>query len=213
MEAKPDKTTPRIDPRAEYDALAHRYDRRWAAYVEDSNRETLKRTPLAPGIHILDIGCGTGAFPVALNRQQPDTAVIGIDLSERMLHVAASKPDFVGELVCADWHDLPFRDHSFDLVISVSVLHYLAFPGRALSETRRVLRPGGRLVLTDWCRDFAGCRFMARLLPLLGRAHVRTYGAGECRELLQAAGFEGISIENYKISPFWGLMTALAVSR
>jgi ubiquinone/menaquinone biosynthesis C-methylase UbiE len=213
MEAKPDKTTLRNDPRAEYEALAHRYDRRWAAYVEASNRETLKRTPLAPGMQILDVGCGTGAFLAALNQRQPEAAVTGTDLSERMLRVAGSKPDVVGELVCADWHDLPFRDHSFDLVLSVSVLHYVSSPERALAETRRVLKPGGRLVLTDWCRDFAGCRFIARVLPLLGRAHVRTYGAGECRELLQAAGFKGISVETYKISPFWGLMTALAISQ
>lgn len=212
MEVKPEKSRPRNDPRREYDALAHRYDRRWAAYVEASNRETLRRTPLAAGVQILDVGCGTGEFPAALQRRQPGTAVIGTDLSERMLRVAAAKPDAAEALVCADWHALPFRDHSFDVLISVSVLHYLHNPGRALAETRRVLRPGGRLVLTDWCRDFAGCRFIACLLPLLGRAHVRTYGAGDCRDLLQAAGFREISVETYKISPFWGLMTAVAVS-
>lgn len=198
-------------PRTEYDNLAPIYDRRWARYIEASKRETLRRTPLLPGMEVLDIGCGTGEVLAAIATVRPDTLRTGIDISERMLRVAAAKPGSAGRLVCADARYLPFAASVFDLVLSVSMLHYLHFPERALAEARRVLRPGGRLVITDWCHDFLACRLLSRLLPLLGRAHARTYRAGECRRLLLNSGFDVNSIESYKITGLWGLLTAVAV--
>jgi ubiquinone/menaquinone biosynthesis C-methylase UbiE len=203
--------SPARRPRAEYDRLAPLYDRRWARYIEASTRETLRRAPLLPGMEVLDIGCGTGEVLAAVGVAEPRIRGTGIDLSERMLRVAAAKPGAAGRLVCADAHCLPFAAAAFDLVLSVSMLHYLHFPERALAEVRRVLRPGGRLVITDWCHDYLACRVLSRLLPLLGRAHARTYRAGECRRLLLNTGFDVISIESYRITPLWGLLTAVAV--
>jgi ubiquinone/menaquinone biosynthesis C-methylase UbiE len=197
-------------PRREYDELASRYDRRWARYVELSTLETLRRSPLVQGLRVLDVGCGTGSILTAIAAAQPGIVVTGMDLSERMLHVAANKADVTSRLVCADAQYLPFIEAYFDIVFSVSVLHYLPSPRHALAEAGRVLKPGGRLVITDWCHDFLACRVLSLLLPLMGKPHEQTYSTDECRQLLQKAGFDVTSMERYKITPFWGLMTAVA---
>jgi len=198
--------------RKEYEALAHVYDRRWAAYVAASNRATLQRCPPPAGARVLDIACGTGALLVALADAYPQVLTTGVDLSGPMLHAAMAKPGLAGRLACADAHALPFAAGTFDIVYSVSALHYLPDPGLALREARRSLAPGGRLVITDWCYDYPGCRFMAWLLPRLGRAHVKTYAPGELRSLLEAAGLVVEKLDTYKITRFWGLMTAVAVN-
>src|SRR5205807_397586 len=97
---------------------------------------------------------------------------------------------------------------AFAVVASVSAFHYFARPADALAEVRRVLRPGGELVLTDWCHDFLTCRACDWLLRRRIGAHRRAYGARECRRLLEGAGLEVIRLERYKISWLWGLMTA-----
>jgi hypothetical protein len=74
----------------------------------------------------------------------------------------------------------------------------------------RVLRPGGALVVTDWCDDYLACCIYDRLLRLFSAAHHRIYGAAECGEVFAGAGFEAVSVERYKIDWLWGLMTATA---
>jgi len=73
-----------------------------------------------------------------------------------------------------------------------------------------VLRPGGHLILTDWCDDYLACRICDRVLRLLNPSQARIYGRAECGALLSAAGLEITSLERYRISWLWGLMTATA---
>ncbi len=77
----------------------------------------------------------------------------------------------------------------------------------------RVLRPNGRLVVTDWCDDYVACRICDLWLRLFNRAHFRTYGEKQCRQLLEQAGFTAVRVDRYKINWLWGLMTAAAQKR
>ena len=74
----------------------------------------------------------------------------------------------------------------------------------------RVLKPSGRIVITDWCDDYLACRVCDVFLRALSRAHFRTYGSKECHGLLVEAGFAGVNVERYRINWVWGLMTATA---
>ncbi len=94
-----------------------------------------------PGDRILDVGCGTG-----LNFSRLPRGGVGVDPSGGILRVARRRTRLLGS---ASAQSLPFRDGSFDRVLSTYVLTTVPEWRRALDEMARVLRPGGRLVVTD----------------------------------------------------------------
>jgi ubiquinone/menaquinone biosynthesis C-methylase UbiE len=195
----------------EYQTLAQTYDRRWGAYVDRSLQETLQRLELASGARVLDIGCGTGELLRRLRALEPSLILHGVDPSAAMLNEAQIKLAGAANLAQAPAERLPFADASFDLAACTSILHYLPEPRQALTEIKRVLKPGGRLALTDWCHDYLACRLLGTWLRLLKRPCTRIYGITDCRSLLEREGFQVIQLDRYKISPVWGLMTAIAV--
>jgi SAM-dependent methyltransferase len=104
------------------------------------------------------------------------------------------------------------RDRSFDAVVSVSSFHYWPDPMAGLAEVRRVLRPAGQFVVTDWCDDFLACRLCDRWLRLTRRSYRQIYGSRECERYLQRAGFRIQRVDRYKIGRLWGIMTVTALS-
>lgn len=194
----------------EYRRLADCYDERWAFYIQATLRETLNRLPADPGSDVLDIACGTGAMLEAVKAAHPGAKLTGVDVSPEMLACARRRlPDGVMfEAAPAD--DLPFPDGGFDTVITTNSFHFFRAPETALREMHRVLRPGGALVITDWCDDYVSCKVTDRWLRLFNAAHFRCYGSIGLGALLQAAEFEEVALERYKINWLWGLMTATA---
>jgi len=131
------------------------YDRWAAVYDREQNplvglEEPVVREVLGDvaGLRVLDLGCGTGRHALWLAGQ--GAAVTGIDFSEGMLEEARGKPgaDFV-RFLARDLHQpLPFEDGTFDRVVSGLVLEHLKDLDPFFAEARRVLRPGGRGVLS-----------------------------------------------------------------
>lgn len=198
------------DPvRAEYTRAAAGYDRRWRGYVDRSTRETLARTPVAASDRVLDIGCGTGVLLAGLASQLAPTQLVGVDLTPAMLAVARGRLPPATLLPAARAEALPFAAGSFDVVVSCSVFHFVPRPDAALGEMHRVLRHGGRLVLTDWCHDYLACRLLDRWLRLARRPHHRIHRAAELRQRLGAAGFAGARADRFRIG-YWGMMTLTA---
>jgi ubiquinone/menaquinone biosynthesis C-methylase UbiE len=197
--------------RDRYDALASRYDRRWSRYLDASLRATMERAgSIAPEAQVLDVGCGTGLLLARVLAEQPRAVVAGADLSAAMLARARERLPERVPLLCADVAALPFASGRFDLVLSSSSMHFWAEPQAALAELRRVLRPGGRAVITDWCDDYLACRLCDRALRWLDPAHRPILGGGQCAALLRDAECELLQLDRYRISLLWGLMTAVA---
>jgi ubiquinone/menaquinone biosynthesis C-methylase UbiE len=117
-----------------------------------------------PGDRVLDVGCGTGYFARRLARvvapasragrqQALQGSVIGIDASAGMLEQARRSTESAAcEYVVGVAERLEFEDGSFDVVTSSLMLHHLPneLRGQALSEMRRVLRPGGQLLIGEF---------------------------------------------------------------
>ncbi len=103
--------------------------------------------------HVVDLGAGTGLLTLALAPRVRE--VIAVDISERMLErlddAAAADGVYNVEPLVADLRRLPLEDESATLVVSNYAFHHLDDPGKelALAEARRILRPGGRLVMCD----------------------------------------------------------------
>jgi ubiquinone/menaquinone biosynthesis C-methylase UbiE len=193
---------------AKYARLAPEYDARWSFYVEATTRETLARLSLRPTDRVLDVGCGTGALLGRLAGSHPAARLSGVDPVPEMLAVARRRLPPEVELREGWAERLPFADEQFDVVISCNMFHYLQRPVDALREMRRVLRPGGRLIVTDWCDDYLACRLCSWYLRLTGHAEIKVHRLRECQRLLQEADYRELSVERYRISWLWGLMTA-----
>ena len=120
--------------------------------VVDQRRAIRAALALKPGEHVLDIGSGPGFLAGEMAEEVgADGRVHGIDPSDSMLAIArrSETPVDYGR---GDALTLPFGDEQFDVVVSTQVYEYVDDIEGALAEARRVLRPGGRLLVldTDW---------------------------------------------------------------
>lgn len=100
------------------------------------------------GGRLLEVGCGAGTDLAYLGGRF--RYVVGVDLAEAGARLAGGAVDHWrvrGATLVADGEALPFADEGFDLVYSFGVLHHTDDPARAVREIRRVLRPGGRVVV------------------------------------------------------------------
>ena len=139
-------------PRVNYDAIAPHYDRQpyRAKTIDPALLAFVEQQAPAEVLALLDIGCGTGNQLVA-NRAVVSTArLVGVDRSMGMLHQAQHKaPDLTW--VQADGARLPFCAQRFDFITCQYVLHHVQDKAALLREVWRVLRPGGRFVLSNIC--------------------------------------------------------------
>ncbi|MGD8835043.1 MAG: class I SAM-dependent methyltransferase [Desulfobacteraceae bacterium] len=106
---------------------------------------------------ILDIGTGPGHLLFAMQKLLPDAKLIGVDISSAMVaqakrNLQKCRQDIQIEVRVADANALPFADETFHCVVSTGSLHHWKDPIRALSETYRVLKPGGHALIYDLVR-------------------------------------------------------------
>lgn len=191
----------------EYAKLGPIYDQRWSAYIDASLCMTLESVANSPAQRVLDVGCGTGQLLEVLAECSAVYELVGIDRVPEMLDTAKRRLGDRALLVEGDVTLLPFDDANFQLITSSSALHYFPDVDVSLREIRRVISPGGNLIITDWCRNFFWMRMLNRVLPWTDHPHVHTFSVNEIEERLTLAGFNVSTSNKRKINWFWGLMT------
>jgi SAM-dependent methyltransferase len=107
----------------------------------------LDAAAVGPGTRMLDLATGPGYG--AAEGAERGASVIGVDVAPAMVALAARRYPGL-DFRCADAHELPFDDGSFDAVVGNFLILHPGRPERAMAEFVRVLRPGGRLALTAW---------------------------------------------------------------
>lgn len=134
----------------DYDPFARAYSRETESNLINAHYERPAMLGLAgdvEGHRVLDAGCGSGPLTEALRAK--GASVTGIDSSPAMAALARERLGADADVLVADLGDpLPFAEHTFDDVMVSLALHYLQDWDAPLAELRRVLRPGGRLILS-----------------------------------------------------------------
>ncbi len=187
--------------------IAARYDamNRLMTFGQDRHwrREVIRRAALPPGKSLLlDLGGGTGDLGFEALRQNPATAAIEADFTLEMLRVGQQRalPSTPLAWTAADALNLPFPEAAFDAVISGFLMRNVIDVPRALSEQRRVLKPGGRIVCLDTTRPRQNpltplVRFhMHTVIPLLGRLLT---GQGDAYTYLPDSSEKFLSAEEF----------------
>jgi len=152
--ASPESKAPYV--RRLFHTIADRYDliTRLLSYGQDARwkRRLVGLSGAASSTRALDLACGTGDITFGLAAR--GAAVVGLDLTLRMLQLARAKipPAPGAAFLAGDMMALPFADASFDLVTAGYGLRNVPRLEPAIAEIRRVLRPGGRLLSLDFNR-------------------------------------------------------------
>lgn len=150
------------------------------------------RLSLPPSARILEVGCGAGSYVRLLGGlgHRP----VGLDYSLPSLGRAlASDPGAKGRYMAGDVYGLPFREASFDMVMSIGVLQALSDPERAMDEMARVLSPGGVLLVEALNAEGLPARWRAARDRLMRRPpRVRTYAPERIRRWVADRGLRMI---------------------
>ncbi len=186
------------------------YEDVWADLPDDLPwafewRSALLSAEARAGERVLDLGCGAGHFLAVLRRHGAEP--VGVELAERALERARERePKAEAHLVAADG-SIPLAHASIDLVWCSEVIEHVADVGALLGEVRRVLRPGGRLLVTTPAHGrvkralLASTRFDSHFDPL--GQHLRFFTASSLRRSLAAARLEVVDVPAKGGLPLW----------
>lgn len=176
------------------------YERYWSekgGHLGDFPLKWPKLSPLIPreaGITILDFGCGKGEILSEISKLNPNAKLIGVDVSEKALEEARKLFPQAEFRLIKDGEKVPIGDKEVDFIFSSEVIEHIYDTENAISEMNRILKPGGKLLLTT---PYHG--FLKNILVTLFNfdkhfdptgPHVRFFSKKTLTNLLMKFGFQ-----------------------
>lgn len=203
----PDTPQPIARVAAHYDELDLAYRWVWGEHVHHGYWKTGRESPaeaaealldlvetrldLHAGENICDIGCGYGASAARLATHR-DVSVVGLTVSGTQQEIAQARETPGFTCLLADWLDNSLADASFDHAYAIESSEHMADKARFFAEARRVLRPGGRLVVCAWLEGptVRSWEVEHLLKPICAEGRLPSMGSGADYERLAGdAGF------------------------
>ena len=150
---------------------------------------------------ILDVGCGTGKLSYKLADHFKGAEVHGVDLSSTMIEKANAK-NKANEVrfKIGDVENLPYEDNTFDVITCSHSFHHYPNKDKAIAEMYRVLKPEGRLMIIDGCRDVIFGRIIFNIVEKIEK-HVYHLFGREFRSLFQMKGFNNTVQKRFNFVP------------
>jgi ubiquinone/menaquinone biosynthesis C-methylase UbiE len=213
--------------------MKHHASRQFDAWADSYDRSLLNRFLFKPAylvfleelarwyqdytrpIDLLDVGCGTGTFEAMVSQTMLPVRVVGLDYAEPMCRVASDKARQEGvadgvSFVNGDSEHMPFDDGSFDVVTCANSFHHYPHQQAVIHDMKRVLRPGGRLMLIDGFRDNIIGWFVFDVVIAMVEKHVHHAPWTQIHEYFTEAGLT--SIQRRKFNYWFPLLLTSAQS-
>ncbi len=120
-------------------------------YFAESRVQLLQAYEKNESLKVLDLGCGDGASEIFMQQYFSNWKIEGIDVSAKSIEIATELKLTNSQFAIYDGINIPFADGAFDIIFVAGVLHHVAFDlhDAILKEMRRVLKPGGRLLIFE----------------------------------------------------------------
>ena len=163
-----------------------------------------------PAAKVLDVGTGTARIPILICQQRPHWQIVGIDLAHSMLQVGLKNVEQAElqqqiSLELVDAKQMPYQDGQFDMVISNSIVHHLPDPLPFFREIKRVIKPGGAILIRDLIRpaseeimnalvDSIGTEYNAHQKLLFRDSLHAAFTLDEVKEMVDKSGLEGVKV-------------------
>jgi ubiquinone/menaquinone biosynthesis C-methylase UbiE len=208
-------------PALRFDALTRIYDPVVALTTRERGfkRRLLEHAAINDGERVLDLACGTGTLAIEIKKDASKARVSALDADPAILELAREKASEAGVKIAFAQgfsNELPYDARRFDVVVSTLFFHHLGDEAKAdtAEEIRRVLKPGGRVLVADWGRPQDPVMRMAFVgVQLLdGFRTTSSNVAGRLPEFLRDARLKRVSVVDRMRTPL-GTMEILSAVR
>jgi ubiquinone/menaquinone biosynthesis C-methylase UbiE len=201
-------------PALGYDFLTPLYDTviQLTMREREFKQQLIAQAAIAPGMTVVDLGCGTGTLAVLVKQSQPAAKVVGLDVDPKILDLARAKIDRAGvevELRRGLIQEVGLAPGSVDRVLTSLVLHHLTHDEKlaALRAAHAALRPGGELHVADFGPPHGLLMSLVSAPFRFFDGHSRTADNfdGTLTDVIRAAGFASVAERGHRATAFGSL--------
>lgn len=181
-----------------FDEWSKKYDRSLLQFLVFRRSHNMFMSNImhdARKIRILDVGCGTGEFAMKLKSFKKDASICGLDISPDMITTAKAK--FNGEIDfrVGDVESMPYEDNYFDYLTCSHSFHHYPHKKKAVREMFRILKPKGKIMIIDGCKDSLLGRIIFDVIVAAHEKDVHHLHSSQFARILEDGGFSKITQE------------------